>query len=530
MYILFHTHTRAHAMTEVTPQWITLGMKEGQELYEFASSNNEIQSVHQFCHGSIFSGGSIDIRLASEVNSNSFSDVLMLPSAKQTYKKDTEGRIWSRLGSDASLVQLSFGWFACDVDQDTKGRPMPCVLNMYTIQTDYYMDSKSRRHWRFWDLTQSPKRLLPNVIVFGRPNEMPDHLGRCQSVVKRLRDNEWSVFQRKLQLTKHVESERSNPVLVSQSIEDERHKPDMLSGSADVSKKQAALSAASSDRQERLHQALVTAKNSCWPSEQYSSSGDVNATVQQKRDEFVHKRLYEMSNGRHYVPATMPEVPIDLIPSKIAYFEQVCLAYRVPMSMLSSGDATGRVKLNAASASPESARIFRDSQFELKEQWQCWITEMYHHIHHAKDAAEYITKQIKRKYDRIEAERKRMDAANTGSSAKKGIAAGDAHAGDTKRCDHLDEESTPDEIAALEPSCIEESTRVIVCITSSVSYERLIQLHEMGALSWPSFCMIASKQTNIPLGSFVHKRPRLDQEACASVHKNKNKKKKTVST
>jgi hypothetical protein len=168
---------------------------------------------------------------------------------------------------------------------------------------------------------------------------------------------DWAIYQAKKELTMSADKERAKPTVVTEA-QSNRHEPNSVSSS------HVGMYDGGGGREEQMVYALARDRN----------CGIVAPAMQTRRED---KNQLEIKDGRTYVSAQIAEAPADLGTSRQAFLESCCLGWGIPMSMLSSGDASGKAKLNSDSAGPETARVFREAQSDRRKKAETYISNIY---------------------------------------------------------------------------------------------------------------------------------------------------------
>ena len=357
----------------------------------------------------------------------------------------------------------------------------------------HHVDVYSRHSWRFFEMhshMQSATNMteLHNVVVIGATS-LPDSEGTIHSKVKRLMVGLWMLYQSKLLNTMRADAGRAHPVLVTQDIDDNVGG----GGHDDKTTKGAALAAFNQQTPQRREQepdakrvhALVAARNQgnhCLANLLQTTDLTLAQAEQQAKREYMGGskvfEQFELDAGRAFVSTHLPEAPADLLPLRQAFMESVCLAQGVPMSMISSGDASGRAKLNTENASPETAQIFRDAQSDRRKRVASHIASFYQHLYGDSHVEEFVRQEVEKAY--AGKKRKKVD---------------------------------------IPLKDMARHARVVVSIPGNAEFEKVAFLAAKGFLTHSATCHAFSLHTGMPLEAFKQERSLTDEqkllEGCA---------------
>lgn len=368
----------------------------------------------------------------------------------------------------------------------------------------------SRHEWRVW--RQAPPNGAPmrpggvermdparpsciqmlDIIVFGSPEEMPNARGEISSLVKRIWDTEWQVWDVKRRMTMLADQTRAQPRIVTQRAES-KYDAEAQATMATCEMSEAALDALPATQ--AVHQ-RIRALNT-------QTVLNVHGAVYRHRqhpdddadDDDTRLPQARIDAGQEYVPAPMPEVPLDSLPFRQSLRESIGLAYGIPLSMLSSGDATGRSKLNAETASPETARIFREAQGQRKRRVEERIRTLFEHAFGDAMRLDYVQRKARSGYE-SEQRQRREKRRKTDPEGEKGVHNEDRDDGD---------EITPRQLAAdplLQPDVIERATAIDVSILANPQAELLVESLNAGYLKYAAFVPMHAAQTGFSLHAY----------------------------
>lgn len=508
--------------------WHWIKMSEAIALLHFATHNAEVQAVFNVCYTSLLAGGSIlieplagpdaPVRTRGTKRGRSASTStpapasrcasgtrIVLPDAHAEADARTRSRVFAAWARDSAFMQECVGF--CPTtgvpDPASPDGVRPVVLNLARLQVQHRVDVYGRHFWRWFEMTESGwndasgslcgRRELKNILVLG--NSLPSNDGTLASRVKCVRAGEYALLQSKRTLTFHADAARAKPLAYTQQ-------------NAAISTRMAD-SGSAEPQFDQANVSLDVRRDACQESHAvheavFALNRGVAASAVAARDGARgDDGTYEVADGRTLVRQMAVEAPSDLPATRAAYLESVCLAWAVPMSMLSAGDATGKAKLNAASASPETARIFREAQADRKRALESDICSIYEFLHNERLAERYVRGELEDKWDR--------EGASGGGGEEKG--------------------ESDDELA--DPTSarnIERATRMRVQIPCSAMSDQLIARLEMGALKYSAWAEIDAMQQGLPLSAYNATRlPPIDDASAAkksaSTSKSKNKSK-----
>jgi len=160
------------------------------------------------------------------------------------------------------------------------------------------------------------------------------------------------------------------------------------------------------------------------------------------------------------------------------------------MSMISSGDASGRVRMNAETAKPESARQFREAQAGRRKDLETAIQFMYEHMFRYTHAMDYIRRTLATQWTEV----KRSARTQRGSTKRK--AAADENEAQLARS--LVEQIDSDTM--LEQAFKQMHFRVLVPCNAEV--EQLDAQFAQGTIQYSAYVRVKAFQLGLPLSSF----------------------------
>jgi hypothetical protein len=459
-----------------------VNMRQAAFLVNWARNNPQFMSLFNICFNSLVSGDIVvDTGPAPKTTS---TDRVQVPTAKQEAERRWRSRIVTDWSREKEFIRLCIGFvpvtgvrvpFNADVSMFTEDLYQPAVLNIDLVDIQVRTSVTNQRDWLIYERSNSramlTSRPMHGVKIFG--HEFPDNAGNIQSLVRRVYDNAYAPYMSKVVLTIQADERRANPRVTMQSRDQHDNQKNVMpsfESMLDIPAMERTPAALA------VH-AQVAAKN--------SGCGDVDMAPVTRKRNFNQLRIPE---GQEYVNATIAEAPAETLSFSQAFLETMCLEFGVPMSMISSGDASGKAKLNSESAGPETARIFREAQAQRKRQVESDIAMIYTFM--------WCVQDLKRK------------------------------------CKELNR--------VPEPKEIDEAMQVRVSIPANPPIEQIIQLWKDGIVKYSSMCTTLSNQMCMGLDNFNTKAsidikdlagiaPPEKEEAGAGAAKPKAKKAKTTS-
>ncbi len=419
-------------------RWVQVNMQEAVTLESWARSNPQFQSLFNICFNGLISGD-IVIETGPQKPAGK-TDKIQIPTSEEQAATRWRSRVVTDWSRQKEFTRLCMGFVPVTGMAASSGEGdqfQPTVLNINMIELWFHIDVYNRREWKVYEKSTSvmmnQRRELKGIKMFGF--EFPDPSGGIQSCVKRIYQHAYAPYMSKVLLTIEADQRRANPVITTQSSEQN-----------DPQKNVAELGPAFEDpaaleRQPdslRVH-ALVAEKNGC-------GSGMPGEQIKKRK----RSNEYAIRAGQQYVSAHVPEAPADTLSFSQHFLEVICMEFGVPMSMVSSGDATGKSKLNSESAGPETARIFREAQAERKRRVENDLCEIYRYIWTESDLQKK-SKTLKR---------------------------------------------------PLEKSECEEAMQIRVQIPANPQVDQLVDMWERGILKYASMCSVLSNQMGLSLESF----------------------------
>ncbi len=349
--------------------WIAVNMTQAIFFVRWARNNPQFKSLFNVCFNSLVSG---DIVVETGPSVSPKSDKIVLPTPKEEAERRWRSRVVTDWSREKEFIRLCIGFvpvtgvkvqYSSDATMFTDDLYEPAVLNLDLIEMYVRTNVTNQREWDVYEKSKTTlmlkKKPMHGVKVFGY--EFPDAQGNIQSLVRRVYDNAYAPYMSKVLLTIQADERRANPRVTMQSSEknDAQKNVAPFEDPSAMERTPAAMA---------VH-AQVALKNSTGG----CGSGPASLPPSNKR----RYNEYKVPEGHEYVSATLAEAPADTLSFSQSFLETVCLEFGVPMSMVSSGDASGKAKLNSESAGPETARIFREAQAQRKRQVESDIATIY---------------------------------------------------------------------------------------------------------------------------------------------------------
>lgn len=478
--------------------WTSVNMQQARRLIHFCHANDVIQSVLEVCYNSLL------------------TDTITVERAKAGGGGGEEGmmaarsRVWGLWAREAALMESACGFFLArgvpcgPEDADTGLEWLPSLLSFDQIQIQFRISVDSKYVWRVYETrpggdsvsrVDQGSRLLTGYRVFG--TSLPDAGGGIRSKCARIYDGGWWLLQEKTRLTIQADQERVRPIAVTEAVQD-KHDPKLDKSTSDprTEQGQADMEARYSESMEGKASALRAHLSNCSrpvadsaAAASASARGQDQSTVPGTIDQF------NLAPGRVYVNATQCEAPLDLATSRMAFLESVALSFGVPLSMLSSGDSSGKAKLNGRTASAETAQIFKDSQEQRRKQAKIYIAALCQHLHHDGDALEFTKGVMTERMAEQERRKKRPK-----SSRKRKAEEQEPEAAPDEQDLMADREQ--DERDGLTAEAMRRQTAWSVSIPVTARLEDLLLLGESGLLEDEAFRMEMARTTGLPVARF----------------------------
>lgn len=470
---------------------------ELSNLISLVKTNLYMMAVLGVCDRSLLSG-MINITVGDEAAADD-GETLVVPSAQEEAQASARSAMWGAWASEAALVEDAIGFFpSCGTPQaheDEFMQAKPTVMNVHLLQFLHRIDVRGLHHWRvFTPITpwESPSdggipcefpglMELPYVKIIG--DSLPGNDGQIYSKAQRIFAAEWQLYEHKKRLTMDADQLRSHPVIYQQYVDQNQDLLNM-NGSHEFDQDQSVPESRDQEPAAMRTHAFVRHLN--------TKGGHCGGT-----GERVETRTRPANNGlptvtieqgKAYVNNHLPEAPAEMPVVRQAVIESICLAYGVPMSMLSAGDATGRAKLNTETAGPETARIFREAQADRKRRLESNIRAMYDHLYATRHVAKFVKetteKHVKKRYSK----KRKADLT----------------------VEELEEDD--DLNSVLTNNELEKKARVRVSIPTTSGVEVTLMLMEKGVLKYSAAAHGLSRELGLSLQDFRSKRALNDEE------------------
>jgi len=246
---------------------------------------------------------------------------------------------------------------------------------------------------------------IEDFIILGDRNRFPTYRLEIQSVIQSL-FNEDIVYKSKVACTLVSDLRRANPIGVLTKEKDpinDKHDVEVLIPAMEKGKTLTTDEhlnllhnqglAASAQAQEQMN---VVAERNMQCGTLKANGGSMDRDMKQARtargenrnrgedgneDDMKVSPFIPLEPGQNYTATAMADSPTDLLSHRQSKREAVCIRLSIPMSLISSGDATGKAKLNTQGASPDHLRIFKEAQKGRRREYERWLnkinTQMY---------------------------------------------------------------------------------------------------------------------------------------------------------
>jgi len=481
-------------------EWKWINMQEARELVRFCRTNAWIQAIQDVCYKPLISG-LITMEFGSEKQCN--GERLKIPSGEEHAKARALSLVVGQWGSDLCRLDDEIGFApSCGVatnERDALLRLRPTVMNIDMLEIYHKLDVYGIHHWRVFTYDDNMRdgefpglRELHDVLIIG--SNLPDSNGTIYSTIKNLR-NECDLLEYKKHYSKIAIAKRANPIHITQSLP-ESHDANDLRANATYDRttllEQVDANAEDHTAQARNVFANVNAANCGTVDALFTRSG----TAPKKHATSILQAKLDI--GQTLATTQMPEAPIELYTSMQAFIEIACNAFGIPMSIISSGDATSKSKMNGNSASTETGELFNISQSHRKTRLEAHIQMMYRHMYSKEHVRQYIVKVL-------DARAKKLLETRKKSRGKKRKADPDAITeldDDLLTVDDVAGSDLEDDESDISFKAMEEAAQVRVSIPSSQHSDRVAELAREGVISYSFWCKYEAQKMCIPLDSF----------------------------
>lgn len=494
------THARTHVLTGMTHnlfdglsgsqkyRWLNMSHLRG--LMQFGRGNAEIQAVFNVCYTAISSSGPIMIKPLSEIETQSSGSGarVVLPDARAEADDRARSNIFADWGREAAFMEACIGFFVTTgvPDSSSPDGMRPVVLNLARVEVQHHVDVYGQHFWRWYELTDEdggahsvtgnmPHRvLLPNVRVVG--SSLPDSEGVITSRVNSVLNGEWAIYQAKKRLTMLADAERARPTLVLQQHDASKDRIPVSSGEDSALDRDVMMETCTGAQ--AVHR-LVYQRNMG-----ADDATQESATRTQQQQQEQRMSTFDITDGRVLVQNHMAVAPSELPVSRLAYFESVCLAWSVPMAMLTSGDSSGKAKLNADTATPETGRLFREAQSDRKRLLERNICDMYEFMHHERLHEESYSRAWRQEWRR------------------KGMAKKRKRSTPEEMEEHMEDDEGLGDAWALSERSVAHGARMSVQIPCIGTSDQLRELLDMGVLRYDAYVAINAQQMGLSMRSY----------------------------
>ena len=416
--------------------WNSLDLSFIRHLGSFVAANCEISSVQAVVYDSLISGDII-IRTSADIDKEqkevakhaaestppkpikpgmeraNKSEPLVPLTAREEAAQRTRSVMWARFAIECKKQQDLIGFCCCTYAPNTPENALimdtdpkrPCVLQLDRLtRVMHRVDVLGTHEFRFFTRGIDPMTEIevPHVKVIG--SEMPDVAGKLSSKMIRLYRGPWEIYHDMVQNMRRADRERANPTLVTVEDGAAAHRnsdPQMITSYTGINDLATPAPQNLTPMQAAQANAVADAvfmrncASSCEPM-QAAAAAAANPRKRKERSSEGGFTEYEVTPGRTIASNHMPEPPANPLPWKLAVLESVCIMYKLPMSMLTNGDATGKQKLNANnSVSSQMSRIFLEAQASLRRDIECIISGMYAHMYRADKLLGLINHKLK---------------------------------------------------------------------------------------------------------------------------------------
>lgn len=486
-------------------------------LIRMTRNTPEVRAVYAVCYNNMMSGDiqveSID-QAAARNKKRSRDNFSALPMAKKfngvvprpdkseklefedpedEVERQQRSIMWGRFMEHVSIVEVAIGFALVSYQPNTDylairhSDPLqPCVLEMERLVIRHRINVYSQHEWQVFERvtggatfsvggqsanTHMNLRPIKNIKVVGK--DFPDNQGIISSRMTRILSGPYEIYIAKMQNTLVADAERSRPTTFMQIKEDKDiHDDKTLTGDPTFA---ASRGVPPPNREQRAdimrNMEEVRVSNLCGgdgssaglrrpaggPGGGPGGGGGGGSGMDAFggiSDESDGKAKYQLPLGREIAQNHMAEAPADLLPARLAFFEAVCLQFGMPMSMLSTGDSSGKAKLNSSHAGAETARIFVEAQATRKREAKLMIEDVHEFMYGDKMSKQYFE-------DVFQETGKKPRFADT-----------------------------------------EKARRVTVTMPANPDIDTIMLLHTQGVLRWPAVARALAIKTGFSVNSF----------------------------
>lgn len=307
--------------------------------------------------------------------------------------------MWTPFTSDTKRTIDEWGWapvtwsvnntYGAIKKTDPK---QPQLLNIGRVgKISHKLSIRGEHSWRFYERVPANTegcelpgfRLFTDVFVVG--TSLPDHNGNICSMMRQIMETAYSVYIDKVNNTKLADKERARPTIVMQEGGGDasgnkplnRYGPDAVTAGEAEHRIRQTIEAGIKVREATCGDPNATAASASNEPPNLMSlinqlTGEaekqhkMNAATTTVVKNTVSFDQFSLPSGRAIASNHLAESPGDTAVFYQVFLNLVCLRHSVPPALITSADATGTAKLNADTASPETARIFRQSLAKLR--------------------------------------------------------------------------------------------------------------------------------------------------------------------
>lgn len=275
---------------------------------------------------------------------------------------------------------------------------VPIVWDLKQVRQRYRRFVNSATEWRMYDRTKhntmtpgshTEETEIKEFTVLGNSADMPSS-GKPEfnSIIEALR-RDIDVYTDKINNTRIADRRRAEPsgFILTEEKEIKHddlnvHKPvkvvDATSHRASMTDSGLDSAPDTVDRARLIH--LV---NCHGPGSQEVSDAITHRAHEVsllKRYRTSNERIRTLGSGQSYMAEQMAEAPSDTLEWANVRLQRVCLQFSLPLRSVTDGDTTSTAKLDMTKASPEQARMFRQSQKALRVMFSDWCTKIENFI------------------------------------------------------------------------------------------------------------------------------------------------------
>jgi hypothetical protein len=270
----------------------------------------------------------------------------------------------------------------------------PHVMDFTTLYLKYRKLCTGQMHWRVFvdveskdDIHQLMRRgelpacryasdtfkdinlvELTDVIVLC--DTPPTSKGDIRSCVSSIYHGEWEIYDQKLKCASQAEQLNCTTLMTTQAHESKQADP-LHSTLPLIPPCDETLTNLPDSMQQSYRETMYPGM----PVEH-------RAPVERTANEINWKRMQlEIPAGRTYVAVHQPKPPDNVDVTRQALLESVCMRFGIPMSLVSTGDASGTARLNASSGSESTLIIYKESQDRRRSLLESFVQQAYCFLH-----------------------------------------------------------------------------------------------------------------------------------------------------